>query len=214
MAVPSTVVAFHQPPEHTPFISKTLYILRLSKITKVPSADGTRSRAETHDEAEDEADRTNEASPSDSGENSVPDSGSVAVPDDNKDDKKRKTQEGLDDTRAVKRRKIDSAEVAKGQGYEFVREYHEIPWPEVYTTIAGANSAACNLHIEMMQETVPLRKEQRKEANARLKGKLYELDGKQGKDGYWRSEIPIGFSGSSKFELVVDRVGLCGPRNV
>lgn len=207
--VPSDAVPYHPPPPHTPFLRKTLYILRLYKLTKAPPT--------PHADGALPADRPKELSSSESDEeSSTADSGpgSTSVSDsDLEGTRKKRGAEDVapSDSRPSKRSKVAATPAPPDT---FLRTHQEIPCPEVYTTLADANAAACNLQISIMQTATPLRDDQRAEAVARLRRKVVELEGKQGGEGYWRSEFPVGFSGRSKFEMVVQRVGVCGPRNV
>lgn len=101
-----------------------------------------------------------------------------------------------------------------------VRVYQSVPCTEAYTTLEAANHAAWGLEIELSHEKNPkecMRAWYEKERQ-RLNNKLDELTGhasEEVEEGRWKSK----FNGcdlfkGDKFELMVENVGLCGPRNL
>ncbi|KAJ4298164.1 hypothetical protein N0V90_006063 [Kalmusia sp. IMI 367209] len=193
--VPAGVAAIQPPPKHTSFLSKTVYTLRLFKLVEIPNA------------SREESDGDDEASCSDSDSNS---SKTLSGFDKSKHDKKRKAKDELEGAQ-TKRHKGKSPSSS-----QVIRQYHQVPCIENYTTLHGANNAACNLQMEMSHEKNPTNQLQIawQESNAGdLRKKVMELDGKDGEERYWKTQFNVGL-GSKKFELVVERGGVCGPRNV
>lgn len=96
------------------------------------------------------------------------------------------------------------------------RAHHPLPHTECYTTLDAANRAAKNLQIEMSHKPNPSRFDemfQTKNA-ADLNQKVNDL--RQAKDDegrYWKSKFHDSGMGS-EFELLVEKAGLCGPRNL
>ncbi|KAF1964176.1 hypothetical protein BU23DRAFT_71558 [Bimuria novae-zelandiae CBS 107.79] len=229
--VPSEVVAFHPPAQFTPFLSKTLYILRLYKLIDLPSApqDDSENEDDSADEAEsgaeEEADGSDEASDACSVDDSSDDSEDESAaesdsdPDKGKHNKKRRAKEELEGSSPPKRRKTAPSsprpkrkKTKAAPASHSTRHHHQVPCPEIYTTLFGANNAACELQTRMMHET-PLGNEWQANNAANLRRKMMALQGKEGKEGYWRSEFNVGL-GINKFELVVEQVSVSGPRNV
>lgn len=99
-----------------------------------------------------------------------------------------------------------------------VRAYHPIMRPEVYTTIDAANRAARNLQVELSHEIEPKDEITKKWQVQRLRDlnvKLRALDPiMDGPEGYWKSEFNGCGMGGDRFELVVEQVSICGPRNL
>jgi hypothetical protein len=97
------------------------------------------------------------------------------------------------------------------------RVYHALPRTECYTTLAAANRAAKSLQIELSHEksgTAMTKVWQAGEA-ARLDKKLLDLETTRDEEAqYWKSEFNGCGLGSKRFELVVEKMGLCGPRNL
>ena len=220
--MPSEVVAFNPPELHTPYLSKTLYILRLFKLVKDPEAgeETALEQGEAQEEVDKDGGHVDGASSSDSAEDSEPEAAND--PDKGKHNKKRQARKALKDSPRPKRRKLAATSTSRQQQGKtgttpapkgFIRQHHEMPCPQVYTTLFAANNAACNLQIEMISDKTLLGKAKQEELNAKLRKKMVGLESKEGTERYWHSEFPVGF-GSSKFELVVEKVNLCGPRNV
>lgn len=211
--MPSEVVAFNPPEQHTSYLSKTLYILRLFKLIKDPQAEQDPSLEDGEiQEADKDVMHMDGASSSDSAEDSEPEADDD--PDKGKYNKKRQAKEALKGSPRPKRRKIAAASARQESKVTpppvgFIRQHQEMPCPEVYTTLISANNAACKLQIEMISDKTLLDKAKQEELNARLRKKMVGLGSKE----YWHSEFPVGF-GCTKFELVVERVNVCGPRNV
>jgi hypothetical protein len=97
------------------------------------------------------------------------------------------------------------------------RVYHPLPRTECYTTLGAANQAAKSLQIELSHEkseNAMTRVWQADEA-AKLDKKLSDLETAQNEEAqYWRSKFNGYGLGSKRFELLVEKVGLCGPRNL
>jgi hypothetical protein len=99
-----------------------------------------------------------------------------------------------------------------------IRLYHPIQRTQVYTTLEAANRAARIVQIELSHDA-----KSADEASAKtrqlyireLNTKLHVLDGLAGEDdGYWKSQFRGFGQPADQYELVVERVGLCGPRNL
>lgn len=100
---------------------------------------------------------------------------------------------------------------------DFVRLHHPHLRTECYTTLTGANRAAKNLQIELSHKARPIGMDQIWQAEnlADLNKKMMDLEAaNDGEEKYWKSEFNGRGLGSDKFELLVDKVGLCGPRNL
>ena len=100
-----------------------------------------------------------------------------------------------------------------------IRIYLPTPCAEAYTSLGAANLAARNLQIEHGHEKNPkgLQKTWQASDLASLNEKMSVLaavvDLEKG-DGCWRSTFNGAGKGGDKFELVVEKVALCGPRNL
>jgi hypothetical protein len=97
------------------------------------------------------------------------------------------------------------------------RVYYPLPCTECYTTLDAANRAARNLQIELSHKSNPsdLDKLWQIQNLEQLNRKARELVEAEAEDGrYWKSEFNGSGLGSATFELLVERVGLCGPRNL
>ena len=92
------------------------------------------------------------------------------------------------------------------------RIYHPLPRTECYTTLDAANRAARDVQLEMSLKKDPreLEKIWQEQKLRELHNKVREL----GEDTCWKSEFNGSGLGSARFELVVEEVGLCGPRNL
>jgi hypothetical protein len=101
-----------------------------------------------------------------------------------------------------------------------VRVYHAVPCAEAYTTLEAANRAALGLEVELSHEKKPkecmrawYEKELRK-MNTKL-NELTEHASKEVEEGCWESKFNgCGLFKGDKFELMVEKVRLCGPRNL
>jgi hypothetical protein len=100
-----------------------------------------------------------------------------------------------------------------------IRVYHPLQRTEVYTTLESANCAARDVQVELSHDlkatgeaSVKTRELDIRELNARL----YVLNGTtDGDGGYWKSRFSgWGVQPVDDYELVVEEVGLCGPRNL
>jgi hypothetical protein len=229
-------VRFDPPSRFTPFLSKRLYILRLYKLVEIPSVNSDEEDQDEHevtdadskDEDQDERRMVEEADGDDEGSASEPgdessssdsdddSSESDSDPDKGKHNKKRQARQALEGSPPAKRRKSKPASpqrTAVGPRKRIVRQHQPIPRPEVYTTVWAANSAACDLQMDIMDEqTLPRQAEQESNA-ARLRMKLLELVEKEGEERFWHNEFPVGLAGA-RMEIAVESVGVCGPRNV
>ncbi|KAL5461123.1 hypothetical protein PMIN06_002313 [Paraphaeosphaeria minitans] len=225
--VPSDAVTFNPPPKFTPFLSKTLYILRLYKLIEVPTVGSNENSREEGEMAED-ADGDDEASGSEPGDDSSwPDADDNPSESDSdagkgKHNRKRQAKQVLKGSPRAKRRKIKSASpeptsskhmVKSAMSKRVVRQHQQIPCPEIYTTLHAANNAACYLQIEVMNEHTLLGQAAQAKNTAGLKRKLMDLVEKDSEGRYWHNEFPFGLVGA-KMEIKVESVTVCGPRNV
>ncbi|CAO2651646.1 Nn.00g042160.m01.CDS01 [Neocucurbitaria sp. VM-36] len=103
------------------------------------------------------------------------------------------------------------------QAPSLIRVYHPLPCTEVYTTLSSANSAARNLQIELSHKKEPKKmidvkwqEQNLKELNEKVKALRA---GVGGEEGYWKSEFNACEMGGGRWEVVVEMVGICGPRN-
>jgi hypothetical protein len=99
---------------------------------------------------------------------------------------------------------------------ESTRVYHPLPCTECYTTIDSANRAAKNLQIELSHTKEPnamgkLWQVQNLEQLNKKARDLAEAKEEEGK--YWKTEFNGTGLGSATYELLVEKVSLCGPRN-
>jgi hypothetical protein len=219
-------VRFHPAPGCTAFLSRRLYIVRLYKLVEVPAvgaenedqeerevAGGDGSDRDQNGDGDDEASASEpgDASPSDSDDDS---SESESDPDKGKHNKKRQAKHALRGSPPTKRRKSTPAarETNPAPRKRVVRVHHQILRPEVYTTLRAANSAACELQRDIMNEqTLPSAGMQEGNA-ARLRRKLMELV-EGGEARYWHDEFAVGLAGA-RMEIAVEDVCVSGPRNV
>ncbi|KAL6704177.1 hypothetical protein ACN47E_008434 [Coniothyrium glycines] len=100
----------------------------------------------------------------------------------------------------------------------FVRTHYQTTRPEVYTTLAAANRAARNLQIELSHEKNPGKATTAawQEQNLKdLNGKLRSLEAaRNAGEACWRSEFNGSGKGGNRYEVIVEQVGICGPRNI
>lgn len=99
----------------------------------------------------------------------------------------------------------------------FTRVYHPHSRTECYTTFDTANRAAKSLQIELSHKPNPNAMDKMWQANnlAELNKRTSELENAKDEKGrYWKSEFNGSGLGSATFELRVEKVGLCGPRNL
>ncbi|KAK7181652.1 uncharacterized protein CC84DRAFT_388738 [Paraphaeosphaeria sporulosa] len=225
--VPSDAATLNPPPKLTPFLSKTLYILRLYKLTEVPTVDSNEDKQEERHMVED-ADGGDEGSGSEPGDDpssadSDDDSSeSESEADKGKHNKKRQAKQALRSSPPAKRRKTKSASPKRASpkalaksamSKRVVRQHQQMACPEVYTTLYAANSAACELQVEIMNEHTLLVEAARASNAGGLRRKLMGLVEKKGEERYWHNEFPFGLVGA-KMEISVEPVTVCGPRNV
>ena len=98
-----------------------------------------------------------------------------------------------------------------------LRVYEQLPCCEVYTTLDAANRAARSLQVKLSHEENPSDQntvERQTTDLADLNAKVYGLDPSMGGvKGCWKSTFNASGSSGDMFELVVEQVGICGPRN-
>jgi hypothetical protein len=193
-----------QPPrKNTQFISKAVYILRLFKLVDDPN------HAELP--ASDDEGAAAESSSSDSDSESSSESDSD--PDKGKYNKKANARKRPSITPA---RESRSAPVTHSP----IRQHHPIPkTSEIYTTLAYANRAARRLQIELSHEkdtSSPLSRKWQEQNRRELEERVLALEAEDMKDGggFWRSEFNGCGRGGDRFELVVERTALGGPKNI
>ncbi|CAG5178383.1 uncharacterized protein ALTATR162_LOCUS8673 [Alternaria atra] len=101
---------------------------------------------------------------------------------------------------------------------EPVRVYQSHTRPEVYTTLDAANRAARALQIELSHEKEPrgASKAFQEKDIRELNAKLVELQSaeRNGGDGCWKSKFNACGLGADTLEVVVEKTGICGPRNI
>jgi hypothetical protein len=100
---------------------------------------------------------------------------------------------------------------------ESTRVYHPLSCTECYTTVGSANRAAKNLQIELSHTKNPkamgkLWQVQNLEQLNKKARNLAEAEDEEGR--YWKTEFNGTGLGSATYELLVEKVGLCGPRNL
>jgi hypothetical protein len=100
---------------------------------------------------------------------------------------------------------------------ESTRVYHPLPCTECYTTVDSANRAAKNLQIELSHTKKPNAMEKLWQVQnlEQLNKRARDLaEAKEEEGRYWKSEFNGLGLGSATYELRVEKVGLCGPRNL
>ncbi|EUC41217.1 hypothetical protein COCMIDRAFT_106724 [Bipolaris oryzae ATCC 44560] len=106
----------------------------------------------------------------------------------------------------------------KGKVSEPVRVYRPHGRPEVYTTLQAANHAARSLQIELGHEKNPtnaMTKKYQEQDLKKLNAKALALAAAgEDEDGCWHSKFNARGLGGDKLELVVEKAGICGPRNI
>lgn len=111
---------------------------------------------------------------------------------------------------------FEGPEEAKPTIYQ--RILQPLPCVEVYTTLDAANIAAKNLQIELSHEKSPkngLTKMWQENNSRQLNFRLQELRSVADTEGtFWQSEFNGVGLGSNNFELVVEKAGICGPKNL
>lgn len=95
------------------------------------------------------------------------------------------------------------------------RAYHPLPHTECYATLDAANRAAKNVQIEMSHKSNPSKFDEFFQTKnvGELNQKVNDLRQAEEEDRYWKSR----FHDSrmiSEFELLVEKAGFCGPRNL
>ncbi|KAF2819450.1 hypothetical protein CC86DRAFT_375255 [Ophiobolus disseminans] len=99
-----------------------------------------------------------------------------------------------------------------------LRVYCPVEGAECYTTLDAAHRAAKHLQIELSHEKIPKgatetkwQKTEVQQLNDFVRN-LREV--KDGEERFWESEFNGTGLGSKKFQLVVEKVNMCGPRNL
>lgn len=99
-----------------------------------------------------------------------------------------------------------------------IRVYHPLQRTEVYTTLESANCAARDVQVEMshdLKATGETSVKTRELDIRKLNAKLYVLsEATDANNGYWKSRFKTFGQPVDEYELVVEEVGLCGPRNL
>jgi hypothetical protein len=193
------IAAAVQPPQHDIlFINKTVYILRLFRLIEEPNKTGSVA-------SDDEVSAPDTSSDSDTASSSESD----VDPDKGKYKKKEQARRRAH----IRPRKMESTALPTT-----FRQHHPVPNNEIYTTLPYANRAARRLQIEMSHEENPSRPLTAKwqESNAReLEQRVNELEKMAGEDErLWKSEFNGFGPGGDRFELVVEKTTLGGPRNL
>ncbi|OAK97127.1 hypothetical protein IQ06DRAFT_350826 [Phaeosphaeriaceae sp. SRC1lsM3a] len=100
---------------------------------------------------------------------------------------------------------------------DYVRVHHPHSRTECYTTLGGANRAAKNLQVELSHKSNPSHMDtvwQSKDL-AELNQRVMDLEAAgDGEAKYWKSSFNASGLGSDRYELLVEMVTLCGPRNL
>ncbi|KAH8724347.1 hypothetical protein GQ44DRAFT_709018 [Phaeosphaeriaceae sp. PMI808] len=97
------------------------------------------------------------------------------------------------------------------------RVYSPLPCTECYTSLNAANRAAKNVQIKLSHEKNPkmLAKHWQDENLAELNKRASAMETAEAEeDKYWKSQFKGAGLSSTEFELIVENVGLCGPRNL
>jgi hypothetical protein len=97
------------------------------------------------------------------------------------------------------------------------RAYYPLPRTECYTTLDAANRAAKDLQIEMSHKPNPNAFDNFWQTKnlAELNQKVSDLHKAKNECAkHWKSEFDGNGPDLAKFELVVEKAGLCGPRNL
>lgn len=99
-----------------------------------------------------------------------------------------------------------------------IRIRHAISRSELYTTLQGANRAARDVQIELSHEKKPKSDITAKWQEKNLKelnDKVHELHPSPNNDmSFWKSKFNACGMGGDQFELAVEQITLCGPRNL
>lgn len=186
--------------------------MRVNKLIEVAGNGQEESDTDRQALSADDSDSDSSSSSSSSSESSV-DAHDV---DAGKHNKKRKAKLALQ-AQACRSNKRQRTASTSAVGHRLVRVHQPVPCTQGYTTLHAANNAAAELQIEMAHRSHPKNAldVQWKERNKReLRRKVTELDEKEGDEGLWKSEFSEAKVGGEKFEMVVERVRICGPRNV
>ncbi|CAI6334387.1 unnamed protein product [Periconia digitata] len=227
--VDAATASMRPPPPDTPYIAKMMYIVNLYRLVEVPEQqEQTADRATTSSSS-----RSRSFSSSSSSSSSISSSGDEN--DSTSSMYARRHKEKLANAHKRKRRsttsndndqKHTSQPLSKEPNYLRI---HTRPLPsnrcEAYTTRATANAAAFAVQVDLSHDKEARGANARwQEQNVRvLREKLDALHTEEEQDdgssheegkGCWRSEFNESGLGGAKFEIVVQRVGVCGPRNV
>jgi hypothetical protein len=207
------IAATVQPPlQGTPFLSKTVYVLRLFKLVNDPKYTEPATAASHNDDANSASSHSSDSSsaPSSESDNDGPDSGKYA--------KKARLKQRQNQALA---RKSSTTRATTAAPPAPIRQHHPTPdTAEIFTALAYANRAARRLHIEMSHEKEPASAtvtEQQREELRDLEEKVLDLEAKMAQanedDACWRSQFSGCGSEEGQFEVVVERAILGGPRN-
>jgi hypothetical protein len=180
-----------------PFIAKTVYAVRLYKLIECPKA---KADIPADDASVDEAKESSGESSSDSDSDS----------DNDKPSKMPNLKVVFKDKGKAK--VSPTQEESSEEQPTYLRTPHPILCPEIHTSLELANCSALNLQTQMSHD------ENAKGMNemwqikelGRLKKKKDELDGRN--EG-WKEQFNEMKLGGDRFEVVVETVVLCGPRN-
>jgi hypothetical protein len=110
------------------------------------------------------------------------------------------------------------AEDDEGETRPPIRAFEPHSRSEYYTTREAANRAARSLQIELSHEKNPtdvMTKAFQEKNLTELNAKVLELESSvEGEDGCWKSKFNASGLGGDSLELVVEKVEICGPRNI
>ncbi|KAL1796751.1 hypothetical protein ACET3X_005291 [Alternaria dauci] len=116
----------------------------------------------------------------------------------------------------------DASDLEDGDSpaHELVRVYQTHSRPEVYTSLDAANRAARALQIELSHEKEPkdefsrtFQQNNLQELDRKLRElQSREVDGENG--GCWKSKFNACGLGADTLEVVVEKTGICGARNI
>jgi hypothetical protein len=112
---------------------------------------------------------------------------------------------------------VDSNAEDQSDAPPSTRVYHPLLRTECYTTLGAANRAAKSLQIELSHEKSEsaMTKVWQVGEATKLDNKLASLEMAQNEESqYWKSKFNGCGLGSKRFELLVEKVGLCGPRSL
>ena len=107
----------------------------------------------------------------------------------------------------------DEDEDSMASAREPIRAVQGLPegYAELYTTLDAANRAARRLQIEMSHEKDP--DDEMESAWQEQDARRLEREGAEG-DGYWVSRFNSAGRGGDRYEVLVEKARLSGPRNL